>query len=135
MPILDTNSAVIKYLRNQWSHTSEVTNENINLKDVNAPFIRGTIIPLLNEKVEIGVSGNSKYEAMLSVDIFTELGKGIGESSELEGYIMGIFSAGKTIVSDDSKTIIFTAPQPLQGLDDGHGFWQSTVQCPYYFYH
>lgn len=134
MLILDTNSAVIEYLRNQWNHTAKITNQNTTEK-VTAPFIRGTIIPTGNDKVEVGLGGSSKYEAILSVDIFTELGKGIGESSELEGFIMDIFPAGKTIVSDDLITIRFTAPQPLQGLDDGFGFWQTTVQCPYYFYH
>lgn len=135
MFILDTNSAVIKYLRNQWNHTAKVNYENTNLDGISAPFIRATIIPTVNEKVETGVGGSSKYDAILAVDIFTELGKGIGESSELEGYIMGIFYAGKIVISDDSKRITFTAPQPLQGLDDGNGYWQATVQCPYYFYH
>ncbi len=134
MPILDTSSAVINYLRNQWNHSATIANQNTTEKP-SAPYIRATIIPTGNEKVEVGVGVKSKSDAILSVDIFTELGTGIGESSELEGYVMGIFPAGKSIVSDDSKTIRFTAPQPLQGLDDGHGFWQSTVQCPYYFYH
>lgn len=134
MPILDVNSAVVQYLRRHWSYTADIEQENVTLTPV-APYIRNTIIPTGNSKVEVGIGGSSKYDARLSVDIFTELGSGTGESSELEGHLLNIFPAGLSILSNNGREITFTAPQVLQGRDDRHGFWQSTVQCPFYFYH
>lgn len=134
MPVLDVNSAVITYLRGEWSYSAKIEQENTTSKPT-APFIRPTIIPTVNGKVEVGEGGASKYEAILAVDIFTELNTGTGESAELIDNLMGIFPAGLRITSDEDIAIRFTAPQPLQGLDDGHGFWQATVQCPFYFYH
>lgn len=135
MLILDVNSAVIKHLRNEWFHSSDIEQENMTEKP-SVPYIRATIIPMDNKKVEIGENGSSRYNAILVIDIFTALGIGIGEISELEGYIIeDIFTAGLTITSDDNKTIRFKAPKPLGRLDDKHGSYQSTVHCPFYFYH
>lgn len=138
MLVLDIYSAVITHLDREWSYT-EIEQENVTSKSITPPYIRATIIPTTNNKVEVGIGGSSKYDAILVIDIFTELGTGIGIPSELIGNIInntdGVFLAGKTIISDNDVTIRFTAPQVLQGRDDLNGFYQNTVHCPFYFYH
>lgn len=96
------------------------------------PFVRMTILPIGNVRSEIGLNGSDLMNGFLVVDIFTKLGIGSGKSIEILESIMNIFASGTSITTDDDKTIRFNTPQPLPGRDDGHGFYQRTVQCPWY---
>lgn len=131
MDILDLYSAVITKLRNDWNLTTDIDYPNVTTKP-STPYIRPVFLPLGNERAEIGVNGSDKLDVILSIDIFTKVGAGIGESAELMGSVMDMFYAGFEITSDKGKTITFKTPVPLAGKDGENGLWMTTVHCPWY---
>lgn len=131
MDILDIYSAIITKLRNDWHYTADIDYANLTTQP-SAPYIRPVFLPLGNKREEIGVNGSDKLDGILSVDIFTSVGTGIGESSELLGHVMDIFPAGLSLITDNGKSITFKTPEPLSGMDDGHGFYMTTVHCPWF---
>lgn len=128
--LIDRYSALAEHFANNFA-TVRVIFENES-KPEQVPFVRVTFLPVSNVRAEIGANGSDRLDGILNIDIFNKLGAGSGKSVEIANDIFTLYASGTSITTDDGKIIKFTTPQVLPGRDDGLGFYQMTVQCPWY---
>jgi hypothetical protein len=133
-PRNDAYTTINKYLSDNWSH-SDIVFEN-DKQSIEAPWIRPLMIPVNNDQVELGENGNNRFDCILNVDIFTDINTGTGEGSDLSDKLEIVFPRGLVIpMLVSGNNIHFGVSNPLPGRPDGYGFYQTTLELPWYTYY
>jgi len=101
-----------------------------------SPFMRATLLwdgP--DDTQSVGVRGYAQVEGLLVVDCFDRIGAGSGTALAMAGEVIEVFRRGTQITDAElDLTVSFRTPAPQAGSDDGRGFYQVPVQCPWFIY-
>lgn len=130
--ILTTNSAIMDYLNTNWT-TTPVHWPNTKQPAV-APYIRPSMHPVGSKQAEIGENGMARHDSILIVDVFVALDVGEGLAIQYADAVKSLFTRG-TRLTKNGLTVTFSEPAPLAGRDDGHGYYNVPVHCPWYVFY
>lgn len=126
-------SAIAEHLNTNWSAT-EIVPESTNKDMKGASFIRPTYLPITAEQVELGDAGSNRFDCYLNIDIFVPANKGIGEAAGYADNVLTLFQRNTTLTKN-GIVVHFGVPEPQAGREDGLGYYQLPVQCPWYVYY
>ncbi len=134
MNLLDIYSAIQSRAFNEWDTAVAPLIFDNQKSEVTLPFARATFIPVNAEQIELGTNGKDRIDNILTIDVFTAIGIGIGIGTELLNQALLIFPRNQKITTVDGKVITFSTPNPRQGGDDGRGAYRQTVDFPWFVY-
>jgi hypothetical protein len=101
-----------------------------------APWMRATVLwddP--DDTRALGRNGYALVEGLLVIDCFDRIGAGTATVLAMAGEVIEVFRRGTQITDAEvDLTIYFRTPAPQAGSDDGRGFYQVAVQCPWFIY-
>lgn len=112
----------------EWGVTTPIAWPNVNFTPPSGePWVRLEILPSGADQITIGASGGRtfRHDGMVTVQVFVPSNEGDGEARTLAEQAAVIFR-GVTV-----GTIRFLAPYTTTGGNDGAGWYQVNVWCPY----
>lgn len=126
-------SAILEHLNTGWAFATPIHFPN-SKQPVAAPYIRATFLPVGSTQAEIGENGMARHDGIFVIDVFVEVDSGIGGAATYMDDLIALFTRG-TQVTKSGLTATFAEPEPLAGRDDGHGYFQVQIHCPWYVFY
>jgi len=90
--------------------------------------------PIGASQAELGDAGKNRFDAILAIDVFTPADSGIGVGLDMADSVLSLF-ARNTTLSKNGTVLHFAVPSLLPGRPDGFGFYQHTVECPWFTFY
>ena len=132
--IVEIKNAISTYVNtNAGLLSGNVVHENFPPSDDTDEYVEVLVTPNDNEQIAIGINGTGMLSGIVVVNVYTRLDIGTGSSNTITDNVLTLFKQGTELING-AFTVKFEPPLPSGGRNDGHGFYQDTVVCPWYTY-
>lgn len=125
-------SAILEYIGANWT-TTPIHYPNTK-QPVVSPYVRVTFLPAGSVQAEIGEPGMARHDGIMQLDVFVDVDTGEGLAAQYADDLKTLFTRG-TRLTKNGLQVTFAEPSPLAGRDDGHGYYQVPLQCPWYVFY